>query len=97
MVSVIWDMLLEPAHCIEGLSIIRKIWEDMKGFEGYIQHDILIDDDHPGHIAIVSSWTGRELADYSVAVYADNELVRQLSPMLAGPRKRSVFYKDGAK
>lgn len=94
MVSVVWDMLLDGEHLNEGLSIVRKIWDDMKSFEGYVQHDVLIDDDNPCHIAIISNWTERELADYSVAAYADNELVLQLSPLLAGPRKRNVFKND---
>ncbi len=94
MVSVIWDMLLDETHRDEGLGVVRTIWEDMKGFEGYIKHNILIDDDNPNHIAIISDWTKRELADHSVAAYANSEPVRLLAPLLAGPRKRFVFRQD---
>lgn len=96
MVTIIWDMFLldaEPKRN-EGIKIIRKIWNDMKIFHGYLKHEILIDDDNLSHITVVSNWAKRELADKSVKEYANSEPVKLLTPLLAGPRKRSVFRRD---
>jgi len=92
MVTIIWDTLLKEEYQADGLGIIRRIWNDMKRFEGYIKHEILIDADVPSHVVITSCWTTRELADKTVDTYATSETVRLLSPLLAGPRKRTVFY-----
>jgi quinol monooxygenase YgiN len=94
MVTILWDTLLQEKHHTKGLHIIRKIWNDMTHFEGYIKHNVLIDDDNPSHIVITSCWTNRELADQIVSTYATSEPVRLLSPLLDGPRKRSVFHED---
>lgn len=96
MVTIIWDVFLLEAESQrnEGINIIRKIWNDMKSHHGYLKHDILIDDDNSSHIAIVSDWVNRELADKSVKEYADSEPVKLLAPLLAGPRQRTVFRSD---
>lgn len=91
MVTIIWDTSLKEKSQGDGLEIIKRIWNDMKKFEGYIKHEILIDADSPSHIVITSCWTTRELADKAVITYATSEPVRLLSPLLAGPRKRNVF------
>ncbi|MDR3589193.1 MAG: hypothetical protein P4N41_05985 [Negativicutes bacterium] len=94
MITIIWDTLLKEEYQDDGLGLIRKIWNDMKQFAGYIEHEILIDADAPGHIVITSCWASRESADQTLAAYAGSEPVRLLSPMLAGPRKRSAFLRD---
>ena len=92
MVTIIWDTLLKDEYQADGLRIIRRIWNDMKQFEGYIKHEILIDADAPSHVVITSCWSTRELADETVVTYATSENVRLLSPLLGGPRKRNAFY-----
>lgn len=95
MVTIIWDTLLKEEYQAEGTGIVRRIWNDMKQFEGYIDHEILIDDDAPHHVVIISHWSTRELADKTMVIYANSEPVQQLFPLLAGPRKRNAFYEDG--
>lgn len=95
MVTIMWDTPLKEEHQSEGLELIRRIWSDMKQFAGYLGHETLIDHDLPGRVVIVSRWTSREAADQTVTAYAGSEPVRLLSPLLAGPRKRSVFRTDG--
>ena len=94
MVTIFWDTLLKEEHQTEGLGLIRRIWNDMTQFEGYIKHEILIDADAPNHVVITSCWTKRELADQTVVNYATSEPVQLLSPLLAGSRKRTAFYGD---
>jgi quinol monooxygenase YgiN len=94
MVTIIWDTLLKEEHQAEGVGIVRRIWKDMKQFDGYIDHEILLDADDPNHVVITSHWTKRELADQTMVIYAASEPVRLLSPLLAGPRKRTAFYGD---
>ncbi|WP_371364433.1 hypothetical protein SRRS_51510 [Sporomusa rhizae] len=91
MVTIIWDTLLKEKYQAEGLGIIKRIWKDMQQFEGYIRHEILVDADDPNHIVIFSCWTTRELADQTVVTYSTSEPVRLLSPLLDGPRKRTVL------
>ncbi|MDF2565139.1 MAG: hypothetical protein K0Q53_1534 [Massilibacillus sp.] len=91
MITIIWDTLLKEEYQAEGLGIIKRIWNDMKQFEGYIKHEVLIDADVPSHVVITSCWVTRELADKTVVTYATSEPVRLLSPLLAGPRKRTVL------
>ncbi len=91
MVTIIWETLLKEEYQAEGLGIIKRIWNDMKQFEGYIKHEILIDADDQNHVVITSCWTTRELADKTVVNYSTSEPVQLLSPLLAGPRKRIVL------
>jgi quinol monooxygenase YgiN len=66
----------------------------MRSFEGYISHQILIDEDAPGHIMAVAKWRSREHADSVREKYKDSETVRQLTPLLARPRERWVARED---
>lgn len=94
MVTIIWDTQINEGFEKQGLEITRRIWNDMKDFDGYITHEILVDDDDQNHIVILSNWTTREAADMTVKAYAKSEPVKLLAPLLAGPRKRNVYYAE---
>jgi len=91
VVTVVWETWLKPGCEEEGLDLTRRIWADMTGFEGYISHFILRDEDESGHLLVVSTWAGRAAADKIRNEYAQAEPVRLIIPLLARPRNRWVF------
>ncbi len=76
MVTVAWDTWLRAGKEAEGLRLTRQVWSDMRAFEGYISHQILVNQDAPGHIIAPARWRTREDPD------------RILTPLLARPRER---------
>jgi antibiotic biosynthesis monooxygenase (ABM) superfamily enzyme len=47
-VTIVWDTWLKPDTEEEGLHLTRQVWSDMQSFDGYLSHQILIDQDAPG-------------------------------------------------
>ncbi len=82
MVTVAWDTWLKAGKEAEGLRLTRQVWSDMRVFEGYISHQILVDQDAPGHIIALARWRTREDPD------------RILTPLLARPRERWITSDD---
>ena len=95
MITVIWDTWLKPGAEEEGLRLTRKVWGDMRSFEGYISHEIYLDQDAPGHIIALAVWQTRAHADSVREKYKDSETIRLLTPLLARPRDRWIVVKDG--
>jgi quinol monooxygenase YgiN len=91
MVTIVWETRLKPCCEEEGLNLTRRIWADMTGFEGYLSHFILVDEDASGHLLVVSTWASRDSADKILNEYAQAEPVRLITPLLAAPRNRWVF------
>ena len=58
MVTVVWDGWLKPGAEAEGLRLTRQIWSDMRSFEGYLSHQIFVDQDAPGHLVALARWRG---------------------------------------
>ena len=94
MITVIWETWLNPGSEEEGLRLTRKVWSDMRGFEGYVSHQIFIDQDAPGHVIVLGKWRSRADADGVLEKYKDSETVRQLIPLLARPRDRWLTRED---
>ncbi len=94
MVTVVWDTWLKAGAEAEGLRLTRQVWSDMRGFEGYISHQILVDQDAPGHIIALARWRSRKDADRVREKYKDSETIRQLTSLLARPRERWVTNED---
>jgi quinol monooxygenase YgiN len=92
--TVIWDTRLKSGAEAEGLRLTRRIWSDMRAFEGYLSHEIFIDQDAPGHLIVLGRWRSREDADRVREEYKDAETVRQLTPLLARPRDRWITAED---
>jgi hypothetical protein len=59
-VTIVWDTWLKPGTETEGLRLTRQVWSDMRSFEGYLWHRILIDQDAPGHVIALANWRSRE-------------------------------------
>ena len=95
-VRVIWDTWLKPGAETEGLRLTRRVWSDMRSFEGYLSHEIFLDQDDPAHILALGRWHTREDADRVRQLYKDSETIRQLTPLLARPRERWVTTQHAA-
>ncbi|CAI8937038.1 putative quinol monooxygenase [Methylocaldum szegediense] len=96
MITVIWDTWLKPGAEQEGLQLTRQVWSDMRSFEGYVSHQIFIDQDAPGHIIAFAHWRSRADADAVREKYKDSDTIRRLTPLLARPRERWVTCEDQA-
>ena len=66
----------------------------MRAFEGYISHQLLVDQDAPGHIIVLGRWRSREDADNVREKYKSSETIRMLTPLLARPRERWITIED---
>jgi quinol monooxygenase YgiN len=95
MITVVWDTWLKPRTEKEGLRLTRQVWSDMRSFEGYLSHQILVDEDAPGHVIAIATWRSRADADAVREKYKDSDTIRQLTPLLARPRERWVAREDG--
>ena len=94
MVTVVWDTWLKPGVEAKGLRLTRQVWSDMRGFEGYLSHLILIDQDAQNHIMVLGRWRSRKDSDRVREQYKDSETIRQLTPLLVRPRDRWVTSED---
>ena len=90
MVAVIWDTWLKSGSEEEGLRLTRQVWSDMRNVEGYVSHQMFIDQDAPGHIIAVGTRRSRADADSVRDKYRNSETIQQLSALLARPRDRWV-------
>lgn len=90
-VLVVWETWLRSDAEDQGLELTKRIWADMTKFNGYISHQILVDEDQRGHLLVISQWTNRTVADRIKDQYAGAEPVRLLTPLLDRPRNRWVF------
>jgi hypothetical protein len=68
----------------------------MRSFDGYVSHQILIDQNAAGLIIALAKWQSRADADAVREKYKDSETIRQLTPLLARPRDRWVMSEDQA-
>ena len=93
MVIVVWETWLNDGAEAEGLRLTRQIWSDMQQVDGYISHQLLVDQDASSHLLLVSQWHTREAADRSKREYA-SEALRNLRPLLARERGRWVYSPD---
>jgi hypothetical protein len=66
----------------------------MCAFEGYIAHELFVDQEASGHIIALGRWRSREDADRVRERYKDSETIRLLTPLLARPRERWVTVED---
>lgn len=90
MITVVWDTWLKAGEEAQGLALTRQIWEDMRGFAGYVSHQLLYDLDAPGHVIALGVWRSREDADRVRQIYKDSAVVAQLLPLLQRPRERWI-------
>jgi quinol monooxygenase YgiN len=86
----IWESRFAAERAEEGRAVTEAIWRDMLSFEGYLSHELLVDDDDPGHLLVVSQWASRAHADESLRVYASHPNARAVNSLVAEPRRRII-------
>lgn len=96
MITVVLDVWLEPSAFEAGIRLMRKMCLDMRGFDGYKSHRLLLDQDSCGHMIALVSWRQREDADRMRINYSESETFRQLTPLLTRARERWVMEEDFA-
>lgn len=90
MITVVWDTWLKAGEEEQGLELTRRIWQDMRSFEGYVSHQLLYDVDAPSHVIALGVWRSREDADRIREIYKDSDVIAQLLPLLLRPRERWI-------
>jgi heme-degrading monooxygenase HmoA len=86
----IWESRFPAASADDGRAITEAIWRDMTEYDGYLDHELLMDADEPGHLLVVSRWESREHADEVLRQYADNPNARAANSLVIEPRRRIV-------
>jgi quinol monooxygenase YgiN len=87
-IYAIWESRFPAPRAAEGRAVTEAIWRDMTSFEGYLNHELLVDIDDPGHLLVVSQWVSREDADESLRLYAEHPTARAANDLVAEPRRR---------
>jgi quinol monooxygenase YgiN len=86
----IWESRFPAERAAEGRAVTQAIWRDMPSFAGYLSHELLVDDDDPGHLLVISQWASREHADESLRVYGTHANARAANSLVAEPRRRII-------
>jgi quinol monooxygenase YgiN len=95
-IYAIWESRFPAQRAAAGRAVTEAIWRDMTSFEGYLNHELLVDIDDPGHLLVVSQWASREHADESLRLYAEHPNARAANNLVAAPRRRILAtYADG--
>jgi heme-degrading monooxygenase HmoA len=68
----IWESYFPRAASPEGRIVTERVWADMTGFDGYLDHELLQDLDDTGHLLLVSRWSSQAHADQALADYAEH-------------------------
>lgn len=86
----IWESHFPPGVAEEGRRVTKRIWTDMVGYDGYIDHELVQDLDDPGHLLVISRWASRERADEVLRDYVDNPNAQAVNRLVSEPRRRIV-------
>jgi len=89
-VTVLWELHFRPASAEGGLEVTRKIWQDMRQFPGYVDHEIVRDLDNPGHLLVISHWTSREALETVKNRYGGHPNVLLANQLASEPRRRWI-------
>jgi quinol monooxygenase YgiN len=94
-IYAIWESRFPVPRAAAGRAATEAIWRDMPSFEGYLNHELLVDVDDPGHLLVVSQWASREHADESLRLYAEHPNARAANELVAEPRRRTLATSAG--
>jgi heme-degrading monooxygenase HmoA len=89
-VAVIWEARFSPANVTRGVQSIQRIWRDMTGCDGYLDHELLIAADDAALVLVVSHWKSREAADRTREEYRNNPNALEADRLAVEPRRRVV-------
>jgi quinol monooxygenase YgiN len=88
----IWESRFPPEAAASGLSVTEAIWADMPAYDGYLEHVVLVDEDDPGHLLVVSQWASRSHADAVLREYTPHPNARIADQLVSEPRRRFVAH-----
>jgi quinol monooxygenase YgiN len=91
----IWESRFPAPNAAEGREVTEAIWRDMTGCAGYLDHELVVDVDDPGHLLVISRWESREHADESLRLYAGHPNARAANALVAEPRRRILATTAG--
>jgi quinol monooxygenase YgiN len=94
-IYAIWESRFPAPRAATGRAVTEAIWRDMTSFEGYLDHELLVDVDDPGHLVVVSQWASQEHADESLRLYADHPNARAVNNLVAEPLRRILAAAAG--
>ena len=94
-IYAIWESRFPAPRAATGRAVTEAIWRDMTSFGGYLDHELLVDIDDPGHLVVVSQWASQEHADESLRLYADHPHARAVNNLVAEPRRRILAAAAG--
>lgn len=94
MITLVWDTWLKPGAEDEGLRLTRQVFIDLRDCDGYVSHQIFIDQAAPRHIITFARWRGQVDVETVREKYADSETISQLRPLLAWPKDCWVTHED---
>jgi len=89
-IYAIWESRFPAERAAEGRAVTHAIWGDMPSFEGYLSHEVLVDDDDPGHVLVISRWASRDHADESLRTYTGHPNARAANSLVVEPRRRII-------
>jgi hypothetical protein len=92
----IWESRFPPQAAADGLAITEAIWADMPAYGGYLEHEVLVDEDDPGHLLVVSQWAARSHADAALRDYRSHPNARTADQLVAEPRRRFIGRRSGS-
>jgi hypothetical protein len=89
-VTAMWEARFGITNEQRGLDVTRKIWHDMQQLADCLDHEIVLDRDEPGHIVVISHWTGAEIAEAIKNRYAAHPNVVILDSLVIEPRRHFI-------
>jgi quinol monooxygenase YgiN len=92
----IWESRFPAQAAAEGLAVTEAIWADMAGYDGYLEHAVVVDEDDPGHLLVISQWASRAHADAVLRQYSPHPNARAADQLVTEPRRRFVAHLAGA-
>jgi heme-degrading monooxygenase HmoA len=92
----IWESRFPARSAGEGRAVTEAIWRDMLEYDGYLDHELLVDADDPGHLLVVSRWESREHADEALRRYAGHPNARAANKLVSEARRRILAVSAAA-
>lgn len=89
-ITVLWDARFRQQNAQAGQDVVKRIWDDMTGFAGYIDHEAIVDVGDSGHVVVVSHWSSREAADRALTEYRNHPNAVEANSLALEPRRRTV-------
>jgi quinol monooxygenase YgiN len=85
------DLFIKPERVQELLEILREALPDTRAFAGCQGLDTYVDEDDPGHILLVETWSARADHETYLGWRQEQGLFDVLAPFISAPPRFSYF------